>query len=134
MSQDYPVNKRLDKINNKTVTIKVVKNKENEEDSKKINCLEDTDNSICSIPNFVSKTKKDVTNWGSKFSNTISIYYEYVESDKEAGTIISQSVKEGTSVKDIIEKSTTITITIAKEKEITSGENTDNNNEEKDNS
>lgn len=134
LSQDYPVNKRLDKINNKTVTIKVVKNKENEEDSKKINCLEDTDNSICSIPNFVSKTKKDVTNWGSKFSNTISIYYEYVESDKEAGTIISQSVKEGTSVKDIIEKSTTITITIAKEKEITSGENTDNNNEEKDNS
>lgn len=134
LSQDYPVNKRLDKINNKTVTIKVVKNKENEEDSKKINCLEDTDNSICSIPNFVSKTKKDVTNWGSKFSNTISIYYEYVESDKEAGTIISQSVKKGTSVKDIIEKSTTITITIAKEKEITSGENTDNNNEEKDNS
>ena len=134
LSQDYPVNKRLDKINNKTVTIKVVKSKENEEDSKKINCLEDTDNSICSIPNFVSKTKKDVTNWGSKFSNTISIYYEYVESDKEAGTIISQSVKEGTSVKDIIEKSTTITITIAKEKEITSGENTDNNNEEKDNS
>ena len=134
LSQDYPVNKRLDKINNKTVTIKVVKNKENEEDSKKINCLEDTDNSICSIPNFVSKTKKDVTNWGSKFSNTISIYYEYVESDKEAGTIISQSVKEGTSVKDIIEKNTTITITIAKEKEITSGENTDNNNEEKDNS
>lgn len=134
LSQDYPVNKRLDKINNKTVTIKVVKNKENEEDSKKINCLEDTDNSICSIPNFVSKTKKDVTNWGSKFSNTISIYYEYVESDKEAGTIISQSVKEGTSVKDIIEKSTTITITIAKEKEITSSENTDNNNEEKDNS
>lgn len=134
LSQDYPVNKRLDKINNKTVTIKVVKNKENEEDSKKINCLEDTDNSICSIPNFVSKTKKDVTNWGSKFSNTISIYYEYVESDKEAGTIISQSVKEGTSVKDIIEKSTTITITIAKEKEITSDENTDNNNEEKDNS
>ena len=77
------------------------------------------------MPNFVSKTKKDVTSWGSKFSNTISIFYEYVESDKEAGTIISQSVKEGTAVKDIVDKNTTITITIAKEKENTSDENDD---------
>ena len=141
LNQDYPVNKRLDKIDNKTVTITVVKNKEKEEEIKKIDCLKDTDNSICSMPNFVSKTKKDVTSWGSKFSNTISIYYEYVESDKEAGTIISQSVKEGTAVKDIVDKNTTITITIAKEKENTSIENDDtsddsdnNNNNSNENS
>lgn len=129
IEQDYPVNKRLDLIENSTVTIKVVKNEVKIENTK-IDCLEDVENSVCIVPNFVSKTKSEVTNWGSKFSNIVNIYYEYKESDSEVGTIISQSVEEGTTVKDVLDKNITITITIAKEKEIVDN---DNNNENNDN-
>jgi len=111
LEQNYPVNKRLDKIDNRTVTIKVVKNKE------KIDCLKDENNSVCKLPNFVSKTKKEIESWGSNFSNTVNFHFVYEENNKYSeGTIISQSVKKGSKVKDLIEKKTTITITIAKNK------------------
>lgn len=125
IEQEYPVNKRLDKISNRTVTIKVVKN-DIKPEVVKIDCLLDSENSVCIVPNFVSKTKDDVTNWGSKFSNVVNIYYEYKESDLESGTIINQSVSEGTTVKEILEKNITITISIAKEK--TEEDNSENNN------
>ena len=85
------------------------------------------------VLDFTSKTKSDVTNWGSKFSNTVAIYFEYEESELEAGTIIRQSVKEGTTVKELLEKNTTITFTIAKEKQESSqdDETTNDTNEEK---
>ena len=132
ISQNYPVNKRLDKISNKTVTIKVVRN-EKTTSTDKIDCLEDENNSVCMVLDFTSKTKSDVTNWGSKFSNTVAIYFEYEESELEAGTIIRQSVKEGTTVKELLEKNTTITFTIAKEKQESSqdDETTNDTNEEK---
>lgn len=127
LEQNYPVNKRLDKIDNRTVIIKVVKNEEKVE-PKKVDCLEDENNSVCKLPDFVSKTKKDVESWGSKFSNTVNFHFVYEENDEYSeGTIISQSSKEGIKVKELIEKKTTVTITIAKEKK---QENNEENNEE----
>jgi beta-lactam-binding protein with PASTA domain len=121
ISQDYPVNKRLDKIENRTVTIKVVKNEELS--LPKVDCLVDINNEVCILPDFTFKTKNDVTIWGSKFSNTVALYFEYKESSEADGTIISQSVEKGTTVKDIVENNITITITISKNKD-----NTEDNN------
>ena len=116
IEQNYPVNKRLDKISGRTVTIKVVKNNTNSNTTTKVDCLEDANNSVCIVPDFISKSKVDVTTWGSKFSNTVALHFEYVESDDTPGTIIGQSVKEGTTVKELVEKNTTLSIKIAKEK------------------
>ena len=130
IEQNYPVNKRLDKIDNKTVKIKVVKNKKVDE-NEKIDCLENENNKICMLPDFVSKTKKDIETWGNKFTNTINFNFKYEEADKEKdGTIISQSVPSGTSVKEIINEKKTITIVIAKEKKKDEEEITDNNNDD----
>lgn len=129
IEQDYPVNKRLDKITNKTVTIKVVKN-ETVVTPSKVDCLEDEGNSVCIVPNFVSKSKSDVTSWGESFSNTVALYFEYKESDEKEGTIINQSVKSGTTVKELLEKNTTLTITIAKKKNDTPNNNEDEKKED----
>lgn len=132
LSQDYPVNKRLDKIANKTITIKVVKNQNSSinHDTSKVDCLTDENNSVCKVPDFISMRKSDVTNWGSKFSNKVAIYFEYKESSNEAGTIIGQSIEEGTTVKELVEKNITITIQIAKKGENTSSGNDDNQDNE----
>ena len=83
------------------------------------------------LPDFVSKTKKDIETWGNKFTNTINFNFKYEEADKEKdGTIISQSVPSGTSVKEIINEKKTITIVIAKEKKKDEEEITDNNNDD----
>lgn len=114
ISQDYPVKKRIDKIEDRKVTIEVVKNSnEVSANNEKIDCLKN-ENSICNLPNFVSEDKSSITNWASKFSNTINIFYKYEKSDEEEGTVIKQDVKEGTTVKELINKSITITFTIAK--------------------
>lgn len=130
IEQEYPVNKRLDLIENKTMTIKVVKNEVIEENTK-VDCLKDTENSVCIVPSFVSKTKEEVTDWGSKFSNIVNIYYQHEESDLEKGTIINQSVLEGTTVKEVLDKNITITITIAKEKSNTETDNNESASQDK---
>lgn len=121
LDQNYPVQKRLDKIEDKTVTVTVSKKEEVHEQEEKdlVDCLKDEDNDVCLLPNFLSKTKNDVVEWSSKFSNIVAFYFEYEESDEEKGTIISQSVNSGTKVKDLLEKSTTVVIKIAKEKSTT---------------
>ena len=130
IEQSYPVNKRLDKIADKTVVIKVIKNKDVEPE--KVDCLEDEKNKVCVVPNFISKNKSAVNTWGNKFSNKVTLHFLYEESDKEEGTIIKQSVKEGTSVKELIEDEITIEITIAKKKEDSNKEesNDENNSNE----
>jgi len=126
IEQSYPVNKRLDKISDKTVTIKVVKNKNVEPE--KVDCLEDEENEVCVVPNFVSKNKSSVNTWGNKFSNKVTLHFLYVESDEAEGTIIKQSVKEGTLVKKLVEDEITLEITIAKKKN-DSNESSEENNE-----
>jgi len=126
IEQSYPVNKRLDKISDKTVTIKVVKNKNVEPE--KVDCLEDEENEVCVVPNFVSKNKSSVNTWGNKFSNKVTLHFLYVESDEAEGTIIKQSVKEGTLVKKLVEDEITLEITIAKKKN-DSNESSEGNNE-----
>ncbi len=117
LDQNYPVGKRIDKIDDGTITLTVAKHEEKNEEPKEelTDCLNEQDNKVCILPNFISQKKEDVVSWVNKFSNTIAIYFEYEESDKKAGTIIEQSIKEGTKVKDILEKNTTLIIKIAKE-------------------
>ena len=117
ISMDQPVSKRVDRIPNQTVTIEVVRNGTSTNTStntNKVNCVTDSTNSVCSIPNFVGKTKQDIVSWASKFSNSIDVDFEEIESEQSSGTILEQSLKEGTTVKDMIDNSTTLTIKLAK--------------------
>lgn len=131
ISQEYPVNKRLDKISNRTIKIKVAKKKEIVVTPTKVDCLEDEDNSLCILPDFTSKEKKEISIWANSFSNIVNIHYDYQESDLEPGTVISQSVKKGTTVKEILDKNTTIDFVIAKEKKIVTPEETPSEEEDR---
>ncbi len=112
VNQEYPVNKRLDLIPDRTLKIEVVKNKDT-----KIDCLKDEENIICLIPDFIGKTKKDVALWGNKFSNLVDVKYVEVESEEEENTIIDQTIK-GITIKELLENKESITFTIVKKKEI----------------
>ncbi len=112
IDQNYKEHKRIDLIEDNTLTIKVVGN-DNKTITQKIDCIEQYDNDICTLKNFEGKTKDDYLKWANSFSNTIDTNFVYEESDKEKGTIISQSEKNK-SVKEIIDKNLTITIKIAK--------------------
>ena len=79
-----------------------------------IDCKTDTTNSKCSLPNFVGKKKSAVLNWVSSIANQVNIKYVYVDSDKPSGTIINQSIKAGTSLKDILDSNKTIIISISR--------------------
>lgn len=115
VSQNYPYKKRVDKIDNRTVTIEVVKNESKTlEEETKVNCLKDVSNSICSLPNFVGKSKSDILSWANKFSNTINIFFNYEKSDKNEGVVLTQDQNEGTKVSDLINKNKTVTFTISK--------------------
>jgi beta-lactam-binding protein with PASTA domain len=119
ISMDQPVSKRVDRIPNQTVTIEVIRNGSSTNTntitaSNKIDCTTDTTNSVCSIPNFVGKTKQDIISWASKFSNSINVTFDEIESEQSSGTILEQSLNEGTTVKSMIDNSTTLTIKIAK--------------------
>ena len=52
--------------------------------------------------------------WIEGIANHIKIKYAYVDSPKKSGTIINQSIKSGTLVKDILDKNETIIIYISK--------------------
>lgn len=130
IKQNYPVNKRLDKIDNKTVTITVIKNKKQEQTTTKIDCLEEENNKLCILPDFTNKKKSDVITWGNKFSNEIAIRFEYKDTtDKEKdGLIEKQSVEKETKVKEILEKKETINFVILKFKEQVTSEKEENDN------
>lgn len=78
-----------------------------------VDCQKNSKNSKCSLPNFVGKTKNDVVDWADGITNNVKIKYVYVDSNKKAGTIVSQSVKSGTSVKDILDNDETVIIYIS---------------------
>ncbi len=119
ISQNYPFKKRVDKIDNRTVTIEVVKNGSGslEKEAIKVNCLNDASNSVCLLPNFVGKNKSDVLSWANKFSNTINIFFNYEKSDKNDGIVLKQDQNEGVKVSDLINKNKTVTFTISKNKD-----------------
>lgn len=112
INQEYPVNKRLDLIPDRTLIVEVVKNKD-----ARVDCLKDEENSVCLIPSFIGKTKKDVTTWGSKFSNLVDVKYVEVESEEKEDTIIEQSIVDIT-VKELLEDKKSITFTISKKKDV----------------
>jgi beta-lactam-binding protein with PASTA domain len=127
IKQQYPVSKRLDRIEGRKLAIEVVDNSDKDEtipdkttdtgDSNpptKVDCLVDYSVRECTVPNFVGKTKADVRIWGNKFSNVVNIDYEYEEtSDAKEGTIISQSASEGTYVRTILETEKPLKIVVA---------------------
>ena len=120
LSMDQPKSKRVDRIPNQTVTIEVVKNGSttptttSNTTSNKVDCTTDSTNSVCALPNLVGKTKQDVINWASKFSNSIDVSFVEIESTEASGTIVEQSLSSGTTVKAMIDNSATLTIKLAK--------------------
>ena len=90
-----------------------------------VDCSENSNSNKCILPNFVNKNKNDVENWLDGITNNIKIKFIYVDSDKPAGTIISQSIKSGTSINGILGNDETIIIYISKGNKKTS--NTSNN-------
>ena len=107
--------------NGKALTITFATN----EIGNKVDCLIDSNNSKCVLPDFNGMTKNDVENWLSNISNVISINYENINSNSNKGTIINQSIKSGTTVKDIINSNQQLTISISSGKTET---NTNQNN------
>lgn len=126
IEQNYPENKRLDLISDKTVTVKVVKN-ETVPTITKVDCITDSENNACILPDLIGKTKDDFLVWANKFSNVVDISFVKEESDEKENTILKQSIEKGTTVKEIIENKETITITLATPKAQNNNEN--NNNE-----
>ena len=116
IEQEYPESKRIDLIENKTMKVKAVKGKEEEKPvSNKLNCVETPENSTCTLPSFVGKSKEDFLAWANSFSNVIHIHYEYEESDQAKDTVLAQDLVN-ISVKELVEQEKTITLTLAKEK------------------
>lgn len=93
-----------------------------------VDCQKNSQNSNCLFPNFVGKTKNDVVNWVDGITNNVKIKYVYVDSNKKAGTIVNQSVKSGTSVKDILDKDDTVIIYISNGGKNTPSDNQGNTN------
>ena len=77
-------------------------------------CEKNSKNSKCTLPDFIGQKRSDVENWLDGIANNVKIKYVYVDSSKNAGTIIKQSVKGGTSIKDILDKDETVIIYISK--------------------
>lgn len=114
--QEYPEGKRVDSIKNKTIILKI--GKEKKIIDTRPDCLEDSLNPVCKIPNFINKKPYEVTKWLKSFSKPlITVTYKNEEeiiipqSDLDKyGTISKQSPSEGKNIKDI----KTITITLKK--------------------
>lgn len=109
LEQNYPEKKRADLITDKILKIKVVRNE--------VDCLTSTDK-VCNLPDFEGKKISDYNAWKNKIYNKITYKTVEVESEKTEGTIISQSVSAGTTVKEILEANKIITFEIAKKKTI----------------
>ncbi len=118
ISQNYPVNKRCDKIDNKTVTLTIVNNTSEVTPpvKTKIDCTDPNNitNTACILPDFTGKTKSYVNTWAAKFSNVIIINYKEEENTLESNTITNQSITKGTTISDMVSGSMILTLTIAK--------------------
>ena len=79
-----------------------------------VDCSKNSKNNKCALPDFVNKKRNDVENWLDGITNNVKIKYVYVDSNKPAGTIINQSIKRGTVIKNILDKDETIIIYISK--------------------
>lgn len=79
-----------------------------------VDCSKNSKNNKCALPDFVNKKTSDVENWLDGITNNVKIKYVYVDSNKPAGTIINQSIKRGTAIKNILDKDETIIIYISK--------------------
>lgn len=121
ISQNYPESKRIDLIPDKTITLKVVKNEASA--PTKVDCTKDELNKACIVPDFVGKTYDEYLVWANGFSNMIKTdKSSYVESSsKKPGTIIEQTVPQGTTVKEMIDKNLSMSFTVAKEKSSSEG-------------
>lgn len=92
----------------------------------KIDCLEDVDNEKCVVPALVGKTKKDLYDWLNKISNDIDVNIDEKKSNKKAGTITNQSVKSGTTVKDLIDNNVGLDVSFAQVEKVNCLEDVNN--------
>ena len=77
-----------------------------------VDCLEDENNNICLVPNFIGDSKRDVLKWLSSISNTINVEFKTTRNpDYEDGTVIEQSII-GLSIKDLISSQEKLEIVI----------------------
>ena len=83
----------------------------------RVNCLVDTTNAACIVPDFTGKTQQDVNDWLSNILNNVTVNYTEEESNKNPGTIINQSPSSGKTIKDIIDEYGSLNITVAKEQQ-----------------
>ena len=78
-----------------------------------VDCQKDSENEKCILPNFTNKKKSDVEKWLEGIANNINIKYKYINSSKEIGTIVNQSVQAGLYLGDILNDGETIIIYIS---------------------
>ncbi len=82
----------------------------------KVDCSKDSKNSLCIIPDFTGKTRKDVEEWLEKIENKIKIKYVYEYNEEQNGIIFDQSSK-GKSLKDLINDNEELIIKISNNKD-----------------
>lgn len=93
-----------------------------------VDCQKDSQNTKCILPNFTDKKKSDVEKWLEGIANKINIKYKYINSSKEIGTIVNQSVQAGLYLGDILNDGETIIIYISNgNKKDSSNKNTNSN-------
>ncbi len=93
-----------------------------------VDCQKDSQNAKCILPNFVDRKKSDVENWLDEIANNVKIKYVYVNSVKDAGTIVNQSIKSGSSIKDLLDKNETLIVYISVGMKSNSSDGSNSNN------
>ena len=83
-----------------------------------VDCEKNPNNSKCVLPDFVGDTKSAVEKWLNKLANNVKVKYVYVDSNKRAGTIISQSIQSGKSIKELLDNGETVIFYISKGKNV----------------
>ena len=83
-----------------------------------VDCEKNPNNSKCVLPDFVGDTKSAVEKWLNKLTNNVKVKYVYVDSNKRAGTIISQSIQSGKSIKELLDNGETVILYISKGKNV----------------
>lgn len=113
--------------NNDNNVIDITNDKCEKLDFNSIDCMKDTKNSLCLVPDFRGETKNELLKWLNTISNTIEIEIKIVEdSNYKDGTITSQSVI-GTSVKDLLEEKTKLVIIVVNNGSLVDCENNSEN-------
>ena len=103
IEQQYPESKRVDLIPDKKIILKVSR-KGGSANANKVDCLLDETNEKCILQNFVGKSKDDFIAWANGFSNSLDVELKRnTESTEAKGTILSQSVEAGKTVKELLD-------------------------------